>query len=93
MTRGTSRQRLNDLAQSGQGLVDAFGFVEGLALGASFCDSLRACQIDEVKLANFARQIRCIVLGNGKNEDRVGATRLSIHIGCTGGSSTVAKAH
>jgi hypothetical protein len=45
----TTAQRGDDIAQTGQRLVDRLGFFHAVAFGAGLLQALAACQIDEVE--------------------------------------------
>ena len=42
-------QRGNDIAQTGERLVDCLGFFHAVAFGAGLLQALATCQIDEVE--------------------------------------------
>lgn len=65
------RQRVDDLAERSQTLVDVLRLGEGVTFGAGLADSLGTGEIDEVDFTSLGGEVCQVFLFDVKNENTV----------------------
>mmetsp|Transcript_57268 Transcript_57268/g.150720 ORF Transcript_57268/g.150720 Transcript_57268/m.150720 type:complete len:365 (+) Transcript_57268:1004-2098(+) len=87
------RQRVDDVAQGGQGPVDVLGLVEALARRARLRDLLTPRKVDKVELPHLHRAVVQILLLYRQHEDQVRPGGVLVHVRHGHGPVVVAGPH
>mmetsp|Transcript_34955 Transcript_34955/g.110415 ORF Transcript_34955/g.110415 Transcript_34955/m.110415 type:complete len:251 (+) Transcript_34955:555-1307(+) len=73
------RERLDHVAEGGEGLVDLLRLLQPLVRGARLGHHLRTRQVDEEELPCLDGEVRHVLLRDRDHEDRVRAAALLVH--------------